>query len=103
MQRFECTVTEWNYSNPENRDVSYIIYTIQIKEYYSPTDFIKWHVTKRFSEFDRLRRQLKELIPKHRIPKLPPKGLQTKTAVEKEIDERARGLEVFLQSLTSVK
>ena len=53
---------------------SFVIYTLDVREYFSLSDFIEWQVRKRFADFCGLREQLVGRFHDLPLPELPPKA-----------------------------
>ena len=60
-----------------------------------------WIVERRYSEFDTFRETLQKLFPQSYIPILPPKkkNLFSRTKSFDELEERRKGLELFLNKI----
>jgi len=82
-----------------NKETGHTVFNIEVREFISTNEYLSWTVRKRFSQFVKLKKDLKDSYPKEKLPKLPPKGINQKD--QTVMTERTISLEVFLQRLIS--
>jgi len=82
-----------------NKETGHTVFVIEVREFISLNEYLSWTVRKRFSQFVKLKKDLKDSYPKQKLPKLPPKGINQRD--QTVMTERTISLEVFLQRLIS--
>jgi len=82
-----------------NKETGHTVFNIEVREFISLNEYLSWTVRKRFSQFVKLKKDLRDSYPKLKLPKLPPKGINQKD--QTVMTERTISLEVFLQRLIS--
>jgi len=82
-----------------NQETGHTVFVIEVREFISANEYLSWTVRKRFSQFVKLKKDLKDSYPKQKLPKLPRKRINQKD--QALMTERTINLEVFLQRLIS--
>jgi len=97
LHRFEGKLMKWAIEEDES---SFILYTFEMREFFSKTDCMVWSIGKRYTDFTGLAAQLEKTHPGS-VPALPPKGV-TATSSHEDIEKRAKRLEIFLRQILSI-
>ena len=82
----------------------HVVFHLVVREFFELSNYLQWHVVRRFAEFDRLHRSLKAQFSGVHMPALPEKTpllslgkLQSKPF----LDARMHKLELYLQQLVN--
>ena len=98
--RFTVSIPSYELSDPSNPK-SHILYNIIVREYFTLTSFIEWHVIRRYRDFEHTHSTLHKLFPSFPLPPLPAKRRVGKKR-DGEVEERRSALEVWVQQLVNV-